>query len=233
MKNRLFLLLTSLIAIHSFTECKAAASIPSACQVVSTTPTYDTFQQDMQTWVNTASGPEKTRRSQIVTALSQIMSDHNFKDGGVTFSQFQRFLQSPYQPNLPDIYYLLNKSAQAPVSQDDVAQICTSADIPAIQANSLDLILYGLADHIYSGNLSPLDVALFQRTLNWVTGTDAKTITIDDFLQTIEADPNEDCDSILNNLDSNGVAQLINLVQAAIPGWQPSPRLATTASTKT
>ena len=182
---------------------------------------YDSFQAAIDNWVDSASGQEKTRREKVAAGLDQIMSDHNFQNGGVVFSQFQRYLQSPYNPNLRDIYFVLNQAAQVAVSSDDVAVICNAANIARIAADALDLVLWGLVDKISNGGLSQLDIEWFQFEVDWLTGVNSKKIVLDDFLQQIEADPEEDCDSIFRNLDPSGVAALEEVMAGAVPGWTP------------
>lgn len=181
--------------------------------------TYDSFQKAMNNWVKGVSGKEKVRREKIAEGLNEVMIDHNFNDQGVTFSQFQRFLKKPYKPNLRDIYYVLTIASQVAVKQTDVAAICTFANIKPIAADALDLILSGLFDKIANASLSPLDIALFKAEANWMTGNSAKKITINDFLQLVESDPEQDCDSIFRNLDPAGVAALQKVIVNAVPTW--------------
>ena len=183
---------------------------------------YDSFQTAVNNWVSQGMGNEKVRREKIVAGLNQLMTLHHFKNGGTTFSQFQRYLQKPYSPNYRDIYYGLMLASQVGVTQDDVSAICSAAQIVTIAADPLDVILYGIVDKIDNGNLGQLDTALFQSEVNWLTGTDSNKILLADFLNVIESDPEQDCDSILKNLDAAGVAALEGIVKTAVPTWAPS-----------
>lgn len=217
MKKFLFLFLAMICYVQVQSQAQVVVN-PGTLLVMA--DTYAGFDQSMNDWVKAASGPEGIRRGKIVAGLNQVMAAHKFHDGGTVFTQFQRYLKKPYKPNLRDIYYVLINASQVAVTPKDVAQICSAAGIPPIAADALDLVVGGLLDKIDNGNLSELDKALFSAEVRWLTSSNAK-VTITDFLQKIESDPEQDCDSILQNLDPQGVAVLESVVVEAVPTWTP------------
>ena len=166
---------------------------------------------------------KKCGRETILDGLNEVMSKHHFQDQGVSFSQFQRYLQKPYNPNLRDIYYVLTLASEVGVTQEDISTLCAAAQISPIQPDPLDTVLCGLMTKMASGSLTPLDTALFQSEVSWLTANNSNKIAIADFLNQVESDPDEDCDSILNNLDPNGVVAFEEIITAAVPSWAPTP----------